>query len=38
MTSAIRRMLETPLHAEIPPDRTWAAIADRILDSLLEAS
>jgi glycosyltransferase involved in cell wall biosynthesis len=38
MTSAIRRMLENPLHAEIPPDRTWAAIADRILDALLEAS
>ena len=38
MTSAIRRMLETPLHAEIPPGRTWTAIADRILDSLLEPS
>jgi glycosyltransferase involved in cell wall biosynthesis len=38
MRSAIRRLLQDPVQTRVPSDRTWAAIADRILASLLGSS
>ena len=31
---AIRRMLESPMHAPVPPDREWSAIANRMVGYL----
>jgi glycosyltransferase involved in cell wall biosynthesis len=38
MRSAIRRLQQDPVQTRVPSDRTWAAIADRILASLLGSS